>query len=299
MKMSKLFALSVLALSASIVSAQTIKVATGSQKGTYATMFKELNAQCATSLPMIETVTTGSVQNIDLLTGNQVNAAFTQTDVLYFRSRTEELGNVKTLVALHPEEVHVITRVSSGIKSGGFVGVGGKEIQFNSISDLANYKVGAAGGSYVTAQVIRLQSEIPFQAINYEDSAKALVALGKGEVEAVIMVGGAPLGAVAELPSSFKLIAIPESVQAKLKGVYKPARLSYTKLNAQGVPTVATDAIFITREYKTDRMKQSLSKFRECFNKTVPELQETTGTHPAWQKVDTSNKGKWVWYDVK
>lgn len=287
-----------LAFVATVAGAQQLKVATGSQKGTYAAMFKEINAVCATDVPMLETNTTGSVQNIDMLVGNQVNAVFTQTDVLYYRARTEDLGNVKTLLTLHPEPVHIVAKTDSGIKVGGTMGIGAKPVTFQSIQDLGGYRVGAAGGSFITAQVIRLQSEIPFQVVQYEDNTKLLAALKAGQVEAALLVGGQPLGAVAELGTDHRLVAIPEAVATKLKGVYRPSRLSYTKMNASGVATVATDALFVTREYKTPKMISTLAKFRSCAVTKIEELKETTGSHPAWQKVETDNKGKWAYYEL-
>jgi hypothetical protein len=69
-------------------------------------------------------------------------------------------------------------------------------------------------------------------------------------------------------------------------------------VNAAGVTTVATDALFVTREYKTPAMVNSLAKFRACALAKVLELQETTGSHPAWQGVDPANRGKWAWLEL-
>jgi len=134
--------------------AQTLRVATGGAKGTYSTLFKEMVNACGTEVPLVEVNSTGSMENVNNLVGNQVNAAFVQSDVLYLRARTEELGNVKTLLALHSEQVHIVARAASGLKTGGVMGVGGSAVTFTDLSSLAGYKVGAAGGSVVTAEVI-------------------------------------------------------------------------------------------------------------------------------------------------
>lgn len=278
--------------------AQTLKVATGSAKGTYAAMFKELTQVCGSEVAMVEMPSAGSMDNINQLVGNQVNAAFVQSDVLYLRSRTEELGNVKTLLALHNEAVHIVARTASGIKVGGTLGIGAKELVLTDLSSLAGLRVGASGGSFVTAQVIRLQSEVAFSTVQFDTNDLALKALAAGQVEAVVMVGGAPLGGVSALDATYKLLPISTAVTERLKGVYRTTRLNYPKMGAAGVTTVATDALFVTREYKTAKMTDSLSKFRACAMTKVEELKETTGTHPAWQAVDTANKGKWPWYDL-
>lgn len=279
--------------------AQTLKVATGGAKGTYSTMFKEINKECADQIPMIEQNTSGSVENINLLVGNQINAAFTQTDVLYYRAKTEDLGGVKTLLALHPEEVHVIALRESLLKAGGTLGFGAKPVVFNTVADLAGRRVGAAGGSYITAQFIRLQSEIAFTVQQYDSNDKMMAALKAGEIEAALMVVGAPAPAVTALNTTYKLLSFPEAVVERLKGVYRPARLNYTNVGAQGITTVATDALFVTREYKTAKMTEGLAKFRACALSKIDELKETTGTHPKWQAVSADNKGKWAWYELR
>lgn len=278
--------------------AQTLRVSTGSAKGTYSTMFKEMVNACGTEVPLVEVNSTGSMENVNNLVGNQVNAAFVQSDVLYLRARTEELGNVKTLLALHSEQVHIVARAASGLKTGGVMGVGGSAVTFTDLSSLAGYKVGAAGGSVVTAQVMRLQSEIPFNVVPFETNDAVLAAVKSGTIEAGIFVGGAPLPLISGLGPEFKLLSISPAVTERLKGVYKPSRLNYPKMGAAGVTTVSTDALFVTREYKTEKMTASLARFRACVLSKLDELKETTGTHPAWQGVDPANKGKWAWYEL-
>lgn len=281
------------------VFAQQLKVATGSATGTYSTMLKQSAQLCGSSIAIVEHGTSGSMENINLLTGNQVNAAFVQTDVLHFRARTEDLGNIKTLITLHPEEVHVLAPTVSLTKEGGVAGIGSKPIQISTVRDLAGRRVGAAGGSIVTAQVIRLQAEIPFTVQEYPDNKALLAAVTAGEVEAALMVGGSPLGAIEALKGEgWKLVAFPEEVATKLKSVYRPARLNYAGIRQMGVPTVATDALFVTREYKTAKFVESLAKLRGCLLAGLDELKETTGMHPKWQAVDSSNRGKWPYYEL-
>lgn len=280
------------------VHAQQLQVATGKAGDTYSTMLKQLSARCGSSVAIIEHNSGGSNDNISQLVGNQVNAAFVQSDVLWLRARTEDLANVKTLLALHPEQVHIVALASSGLKEGGVMGVGGKEVVISDLAALAGRRIGAAGGSLVTAQVMRLQSEIPFNVIPFDKGEDVLAALEAHRIEAAVFVGGAPLGTISKLDQRFKLLPITGPVVEKLKGVYRPARLNYSKLGAAGVPTIATDALFVTREYKTQKMVDGLAKLRSCALDSIDELKETTGTHPAWQFVSTDNKGKWPWYEL-
>lgn len=277
---------------------QQLQVATGKAGDTYSTMLKQLAQRCGSGVAIIEHPSAGSNDNINQLVGNQVNAAFVQSDVLWLRARTEDLGNVKTLLALHPEQLHIVARAQSGLKQGGVMGIGGSEVVLGDITALAGRRVGAAGGSLVTAQVIRLQSEIPFHVMPFDNGDDVLAALDKGEIEAAVFVGGAPLASIAKLGPQYKLLPVPAPLLEKLKGVYRPARLNYQKMGATGVATVATDALFVTREYKTPKMTDGLAKLRACAQASIDELRETTGTHPAWMQVDTANRGKWPWLEL-
>lgn len=294
--LTKALALS-LALFAASSFAQTVKVATGGAKLTYSAMFKQMTEVCGNTVPLVEVNSTGSMANIDMLVGNEVNAGFVQSDVLWLRARTEELGNVKTLLALHSEQIHLIAR-NEIVKTGGVMGIGAKESVLQDITHLSGRRVGASGGSAVTAKVVRLQSEVAFQVVEYPTNDALMLALGKGEVDAALIVGGQPVALVKGLSAAFKLLSIPASVQERLKGVYKTARLTYSNLNAAGVTTMSTEALMVSREYKTPKMLASLGAFRSCVLGKVDEIKDTTGSHPAWQGVDVNNKGKWAWMDL-
>jgi TRAP-type uncharacterized transport system substrate-binding protein len=257
-------------------------------------MFKELNERCAaTGLTLVEMNSTGSVENLNRIIGNEVNAGFTQTDVIWLRAQGEDLSTIKTLIALHPEEVHILAM--AGKKVGQKMGFGGQDLV--SLEQLGGLNVGAAGGSFITAQVVRLQSQIAFNVVQFDNNKDLLAALTAGKIDAAIMVGGSPMGDIAALTPAYTLLTIGEATAGKMKGVYKAARVTYPKLNGgRAVATVSTDALLVTREYKTPKYLTGLAAFRACFVANVDELKETTGTHPKWQAVDPENKGKWAYY---
>lgn len=298
----KFMAVALMLLGATFSFAQEtqLKVATGSSSGTYSRMFKEFQGVCKNQILQTEVNTSGSIDNVDKLLGNEVNAAFVQTDVLFYRARTEDLTGVKTLFALHPEEVHVVTLTTSKIQEGGVVGIGSKPIQLNTVSDLTGRKVVSWGGSYVTAQVIRLQAELNFNIEQVADFKAAKAALDSGAAAAIVMVGGHPMADVASLNNQYKLLPFPEAVVGKLKAVYVPARLTYSAMGAggAGVQTVATEALYVTRKYTTPKMTNALSSLRECFQTNAAELSETIGTHKKWSVVKTDNQGKWSYYEL-
>lgn len=285
-----------------------LKVATGEcvkdSCSTYVTMFRELKARCTGDLTLTEVQSKGSVESVDRLLNNEINAGIVQTDVLFWRRRTEDLNAVKTLVALHPEEIHFVAPADSGVKAGG-IGVGSIRIKqeavtFTQVDQLAGYRVGVVGnsGSMVTARLIRAEGNVNYEVVLFDNGDKLRAALDAGEVQAIVYVGGAPLPSISALDSRYKLLGFSPALITTLKDIYRPATLNYGKMNAAGIKSMATEANLVTREYKTPKMVAALSAFRSCALSAIDELKETTGTHKKWQAVQSDNKGKWPWYEL-
>lgn len=285
-----------------------LKVATGEctkdSCSTYVNMFRELKQRCTGDLVLTEVPSKGSVESVDRLLNNELNAGIVQTDVLFWRKRNEDLNNVFTLVALHPEEVHFVAPVNSGLKEGG-IGVGSIKLKqtavtINTIDQLVGYRVGAVNGSgsFVTARLIRAEGNVNYEVVPFDSSDKLKAALENGDIQAAVYVGGAPLPAVSAYGSGYKLLSASPDLVAKLKDIYRSATLNYSALNASGIKTLATEANLVTRGYKTPKMVAALSAFRSCALAQIPEIKEATGTHKKWQAVEVDNRGKWQWYEL-
>lgn len=295
--MKKLIVVAALALSALPVAAQGLKISTGGPTGTYAKMFNQLAQKCReTGLSLTESPSSGSVENVARLVGNETQGAIVQTDIIYLQSQTDDrLNGIKTLFTLHPEEVHFVTKV--GNKIGGTMGFGGTALE--SVAQLPGTKVGAAGGSVVTANIVKLLGDVNYSVIEFGSTKDALTALASGSVDAVVAVGGAPLGDIDSLGRGYRLLTINDKVGEKLKKVYVPAKLNYTKLSeSMGVPTVATEAIFVVQDYRSPKIVASLASLRQCLNESLDDLRDEPGTHPKWKVVNLGNKGKWTWYTL-
>lgn len=296
---SKFIALAAFALvTATAVQAEQIKVATGGPKGTYHALYSNIAADCGQHMAMIEVPTSGSLENLDKLTGHQVSVAFMQTDVLFASAQGRDLGNIKTLVALHNEDVHVVALAHSGLKTGGTLGFGAKDVVFNTVEDLNGMKIAAPGGALITAQLIKLQGQVNWNIVPVATTDAAMKALESGQVQAVIMVGGQPLGDVKVLGPQFKLLGFKPATVDLLKTVYVSDKLSYPKLSMSAIPTIATEALLVTRTYNTQEKLSMLSDFRQCILNHVPEWQDADGAHPAWSQVNVNNHGKWQYYDL-
>jgi TRAP-type uncharacterized transport system substrate-binding protein len=298
MTKSKYFIAAALSVLAVASQAQQVRVATGSGKGTYHALFANIADKCGEKMAMVEVPSSGSLENLDLLTGKQVGAAFMQTDALFASAQGRDLGNIKTLVAFNPESVHVVALSNSGMKTGGTLGFGAKDVVFNAAEDLAGYKVAAAGGSMITAQLIKLQGQLNWTVVPVSDADAAIAAVKSGAVQAAVLVGGQPLGNVKALGAGFKLLGFRNQTVELLKTVYVPSKLSYPKLANGAVSSIATEALLVTRTYNTSEKIATLAAFRKCIQDNVPEWQDADGAHPAWAQVDVNNHGKWAWYDL-
>lgn len=288
-----------LVAAASLAQAQQVKIATGSPKGTYHALFSNIADKCGNEMAIVGVNTSGSLENLDKLTGKEVGAAFMQTDALFASAQGRDLGNVKTLVAFNKESVHVVAAAQSGLKTAGnLVGLGKQDIVFGTAEDLNGYRVAAAGGSVVTAQLIKAQGQINWTIVPVDSADAALAAVKSGQAQAAVLVGGQPLGNIRALGNDYKLLGFRQSTVDLLKTVYVADKLSYPKLSQSAVSTIATEALLVTRTVSTPERVNALSNFRSCVYKNVPEWQDADGAHPAWSQVDTNNKGKWAYYDL-
>jgi TRAP-type uncharacterized transport system substrate-binding protein len=275
---------------------QEIAVADGSSSGIYQQIFKEMVKTAACDqVSFTEVASTGALDNLDKVVSNEANACFVHSDILAYRSKTEDLSNIKTLLALFSEDVHFLA-LNKPWKYGGTMGMMQKEKIFEQISDLDGFNVGAAGGGFITANVVRIQGEIAYKVIQYNSGAEVLAALNKGEIAAAIFVGAAPLPNIKPLGKEYKLLMVGDASLAKLKSVYHKSTISYITMGGIPTQTIAADCLLITRVYKTPKFANALAAFRESFCTNLDELKETRGTHKAWQQVDCENHGKWAWY---
>lgn len=267
-------------------------ISTGGEGGTYNKFFNEMLKVCQAP-PLNEwrgkdsKPSSGSVVNLDNLLSNQANVAFMQMDVLYakrFIDDVTDADNLKTLMVLYPESVHIVA------KNNNFI---------NSFSSLGNKKVGAWGGSIVTARVLFAKTNTrPYQLREYPDKDTAMKAFwnDKDSLDAVIAVGGQPLAWVKDLnPQQYKLVPFDRTDPGVFE-VYRQSTLNYGNLGG-AVKSISIDSSLVTRDYKSKQKVQDLTGFRKCIVENLDTLRETTGNHPMWEKVDPNDKGKWPYYE--
>ena len=88
-----------------------LNVATSPKGSTNSDMFRDLGRVCTSSAFLRQRQTSGSVENLELLLGNQVSLAFVQLDYLKAKEQIERdprVKEIKQLLALNADEIHVI-----------------------------------------------------------------------------------------------------------------------------------------------------------------------------------------------
>lgn len=283
----------------------TIAGGGGAKNGsTYSAMLGDLAGVCSTDdLPLEEVNTNGGVKNLELLRGNKVKAALVPTSVLAAAKleNATAVANIKTLAVFHPEEVHLIARADTKFEGGVTAfgkNIGGDKVEYKTTDDLKGRSVGAVGGSVVDARILNDFLKLGMKVVPQDDNAKLFDALTKGQIDAAVIVAGAPSTVVEKLPNGrFKFLAIRPNQE--LATVYSPTKVQYQNVSeGKAVDTISTQALLVSRTFRSDDMVANLAKLRACFVANVPKLQDKDGTHPKWQDVDPTSRGKWEWYEL-
>lgn len=286
-------------------SAETLRIATGKESGTYSSFFKSIQLVCESDdLKLVEVGSTGSDANIDAMINKEADGAFLQSDTLQFTAMNDPRASesqIRVLLPMYPEEVHVIALRTLTKTTGGITFLGktynGTVTVLNSLADLENVTVGAWGGSYTTARAISYLGSVKYSPVPFDDDKKALAALDAGQIAAIIAVGGQPLGFAKGLSAKYKLLTIDAALADKVKA-YQKAMLSYRNLQATGVQTVAARSVLAVKNYASPTRRAALSALKQCIMQHEADFKETTGHHPKWADVDFTQPVSWAMYET-
>jgi len=263
----------------SIVFAYTVGIATGSRNGTYIKIGKDIKKVCS-NLNIEVFPTGGSLENIKLLLKDpRIKFGIVQSDVMLFLKvfAPNKIKKLKLVYPLYNEEIHIVVRKDSDI---------------NSLRDLKNRRVAIGNensGTWVTSKVIEAKTGINFD--EYEESAKkGLVDLLKGKIDAVILVAGAPVKILKELPSNtpVKLLSFYDS---DMDSIYISKIIpSYTyPFQENSVHTYAVKSLLVTYDYsQNSKSYKTIKQLVKCLNFNLNYLKKNG--HPKWKEVTNSVK---------
>lgn len=293
--------------SATATDTPTLLIADNSSSGTYAVFEKQL-ADTVSEVVRFEELKDqkgGAIGNLDALLNNRAMAAFMHSDVLAIRAQSVPNLDQKfqTLLALYGEEVHFITLRESARTTGGTLGFGKKPVVFNTVDDLKStievpVRVGAAGGGFISASVVRANGNLQYEVVQFSSGGDVIAALDKGEIDAAVFTGGAPLPNIEKLDHRYRLLPMSGTLIDQLSVVYHKASLTYNNIQPESVATVAADALLVAKVYKSPKFKAVLAGVRKSFYTNLDQLKETPGNHPKWSEVTEGNRGKWTYMSL-
>ena len=267
------------------VSAQMI-ILSGPERGSYHTfvndMIKVLEADSINAFTNV--TTNGAAYNFNELydPNTPVKMAMMQSDYLYYmqmldnKNNTEKTNNIKVLMPLGNEEIHIITR---------------EEDKLTSITDLAKKRIacGTEGqGTYATAILIKDKSRVFWntEVLHFEKALKDLMGY---KIDGFIMVGTAPLPGLQFNPQS----VVTKLSLMNLENVngwaeyYQPKiiKAGTYKWLANDVQSYSIKTVLVVNEAKlTPEDRELIALFAQTLKVKYTTLVENG--HPGWIEVN-------------
>lgn len=264
------------------LNANTVTLITGTIGGTYVQIGADLASVLddGNKLRVLPIVGRGSVQSVaDILFLQGVDIGIVRSDTLDYLEKKGFARDIKKqftfVTKLYNEEMTIIAPKSVRTL---------KDLEGRRISvDLPN------GGTFVTALTVaeRIGLKADFA---YIEQRIAMEKLKKGELDAVIVVGGKPYKSVSGFVNDGRFHLVNVDYDKPLQGDYLPATLTakdYPNLIGEGesVDTIAVPAVLAAYNWTpgSDRYRK-LSQFVEAFFTKFPTLQNPP-FHPKWKEV--------------
>jgi len=266
-------------------------LATGTEKGVYAPLGKRLAMLASKSLlPVVDQLSSGSAENIDLLTLRKVHFAFVQSsDALdAYRGRLAYASNphpgLRGIIALYPDFVQCLARKGTGVHSWADLsskrlatGPKGSGTERRTLDILKLYGHGL-GNKKDDVRLLRL----PF--------VSALKALQQGKADAAVLVLGAPSDLVQAALDAGDLafVSIEPNMAATLERIdpaYLPGVLeagTYGPKQPEAVQTLSTKALLACNKEVDGndvyRLLTVLFEHKAVLEKEFPALKGLTPT---------------------
>jgi TRAP transporter TAXI family solute receptor len=267
------------------LNANTVTLITGTIGGTYVQFGADLASVLddGNKLRVLPIVGRGSVQSVaDILFLQGVDIGIVRADTLDYLERKGFAKDIKKqftyVTKLYNEEMQIIAPKSVNSL---------KDLEGKTVSvDLPN------GSTFVT--VLTVADRIGMKANwVYIEQRIAMEKLKKGEVDAVIVVGGKPYKSVSTFNNDGRFHLVKVDYEKPLQGDYLPATLTakdYPNLISEGetVDTIAVPALLAAYNWapNSDRYRK-IANFVDAFFTKFPQFQNPP-FHPKWKEVSLS-----------
>ncbi len=249
--------------------------------GTYAETAADLTILDDGTIRVLPILGKGSLQNLsDILYLRGVDIGFVQADALTYAKQHNMFPNltqsIRYIAKLYDEEVHVLAR---------------KDI--TRIEDLNGQRINVdvtGSGSAMTAEIVLDALGIKAK-LEHQKQVNGLDELKRGEIAAIIHVGGAPIPLFANVPADSGLHFLPVDLNPALAETYFPDRFTHDEYPAlvpadAPVPTLAVGdvmAVFAWQPH-TERYNK-VARFVDAFFSKFDEFQKPP-RHPKWREVN-------------
>src|ERR1700751_4601157 len=264
------------------LNANTVTLITGTIGGTYVQIGADLASVLddGNKLRVLPIVGRGSVQSVaDILFLQGVDIGIVRADTLDYLERKGFAKDIKKqftyVTKLYNEEMQVIAP---------------KSVQ--SLRDLEGKRVSVDlpnGSTFVTVLTVADRLGMKANWV-YIEQRIAMEKLKKGELDAVIVVGGKPYKSVSSFQNDGRFHLVKVDYDRPLQGDYLPASFTakdYPNLIAEGerVETIAVPALLAAYNWapNTDRYRK-LSLFVDAFFTKFPQFQNPP-FNPKWKEV--------------
>lgn len=293
---SLLLSLMLLAFSSVVFGQMTIL--SGSKQATQYRFAEDIATIVAPSLDfkVVNKETNGSSDNFNQLIdpNNLYKLAIMQLDYLFYMQthdmimNTEKTKNLKVLIPLGFEQIHLVSKSSKGLKG---------------LHDL-DKKVVAIGsseqGTYTTASLIKDRSRIFWTSRNIHFD-ECLSALNTNEIDAFFIVSSAPVAKLDLNPQSMvdKLVLVPLEDFGEWAKYYMPDTIRKTDYRwlEQNIPTFSVGAVLVVNESKLSAGdRENVLKLKTAIQSKFEDLK--TSGHPTWKQVNLMdwNESDWPLY---
>jgi TRAP transporter TAXI family solute receptor len=264
------------------LNANTVTLITGTIGGTYVQFGADLASVLddGNNLRVLPIVGRGSVQSVaDILFLQGVDLGIVRSDTLDYLEKKGFANDIKKqftyVTKLYNEEMQIIAPKSVNSL---------KDLEAKTVSvDLPN------GGTFVTALTVFERLGIKANIV-YIEQRIAMEKLKKGELDAVIVVGGKPYKSVSNFNNDGRFHLAAVEYAKPLQGDYLPATLTskdYPNLITEGqsVDTIAVPAVLAAYNWapNTERYRK-IALFVDAFFTKFPKLQNPP-FHPKWKEV--------------
>jgi len=264
--------------------AAPVGIASGQPSGTNYPMTSDIARVCSTpTSPITNIVSDGSLDNLaKVYSDKNVQYGIVQVDALVYQQGIDPkmMSRIQMVFPFFSSEIQLVVRFDSNI---------------NSLTDLQGKRVDEdveGSGSWVSVQVIKSLTGLNWQASHLEQKV-GLQALASGQIDALFINAGLPVGMLSHVQSGLKLVSINNPKLDAFALYTKTTIPSGTyPFQTQSVQTYKTDNVLVTYAFKNQYQKE-IGDLVSCVTRNMSTLQQTG--QAKWRDVDPTDITRIKW----